>query len=319
MDSGHHWTKALCVMDSGRQALRFGIPGAVLMGSALMSYVLVRWLSGEDLSVVLAPLESGPGSLVAIVGSIPLGWFVYQIYFLMYRPWLMFGWLIRRDRGLEVLAHLSPHQQKTVQAVFGGLQSFRPEYDLGLEGSNRGLFPVLRLSAPERPEGRRRSSPEVRRDYARNWRRHWEIVQSLLIFAEAHGGAALAAEQRHLSDVYHGTGCARYALYGGTFAGTGAALLQLLRRHDLRLASALGAAGILLLAALLGAYALHHVRRQAWKRTVAVVGYGLRMHLGDNPAALEGVAAQLELGRPAIGGSASGGGADGVVAAVVDR
>lgn len=280
-------------MSTARQVLRFGIPGGIGLAWGILVFGVVRRCAGQDISSVFAPIENHLSAAVAIVGTVPLGWLAYQLYYFLYRPLILGGLLLRRDRGGEVLALLTRDQMDNVRRIFpdlaGPLTAAYKEVDvLGRK--------MLRLAAPNDRSWGLMPPATARRDYASQWRQHWEIVRALVSFSAANGNAELREEFTTLADVYHGTGCARYALYCSWAVGGGFAFLQLANRHEVLTKPAIGLAASFVATFLLGSFVLHHVRRQAWKRSVALLGRGLRLAFAHDPALLDGIAARVVSG-----------------------
>ena len=299
-------------MDTARQVFRFGIPGAIGLAWALAWFVGVRHGSGEDIGSALGAIRDNVSPAIAILGSIPAGWLAYQVYYFLYRPWILGGRLMRRDRGAEVLGQLTRAQMNEVCAIFPDAELTVPmsvaygrsdQVDERAQGRRwaprrvwrriRRRLGVLRLlSAPETSLWKR-APRELRVSYAHEWRVHWEVVRALLDFAADNGSERTMREFEMLSDAYHGTGCARYALYGGWLAGASAGMLQLAGR-DVSLAEpALWCGAGLLATIAIGVFPLHHARRVAWKRMVSTLGKGLRLFFAARPELLRDLAAQV--------------------------
>lgn len=226
---------------------------------------------------------------IAIFGAIPVGWLCYQLYYFLYRPLILGGWLLRRDRGAEVLEQLTAEQMRHISTIFptDGLRNRveRPYIEVGK---------VLRVLTPEPLKTRFGRQPNTDlAAFAHQWRINWEVVRALIELVASRGGQELKTEFTELSDVYHGVGAARTAIYSGWFAGAGLGLVYGVH-HDEHLGH-LALATVIVLAVTLfwGGLVLHRVRRQTWKKAISTVGRGLRIHFAADPDLLRTLASQV--------------------------
>lgn len=278
-------------MDSARQALRFGIPGGIALAWAIACYIAVRWGAGNSLVDVVTPLGVHVNPVIAIVGAIPVGWLSFQLYYFLYRPLILGGWLLRRDRGAEVFEQLTVEQMRLVAAIFptDGLtdRAARPYAEVG---------GVLRVLTPEPTRTRFGRQPNAQlAAFAHQWRINWEVVQSLIELAANNGAQGLKATFCELSDAYHSIGAARTAIYSGWVVGAAIGVIFGLYDDEPTRSLVLASVVTLAISIFWGAFVLHRVRRQTWKKAVSTVGRGLRLHFAANPGLLRELAARISL------------------------
>lgn len=122
-------------MDAARQALRFSIPGSVLV---LLTFSLILGelaLQEVPPSEVTGAVQENIAALVGILSVIPIGFITYQIYYLGVRPlvWTrLWPWQRRRpriDRGAGVLSVFSTAELEKIRRLYG-LVEFGGEDDL---------------------------------------------------------------------------------------------------------------------------------------------------------------------------------------------
>jgi hypothetical protein len=253
-------------------------------------FIVVRWLGGNSLVGVVAPISEHVSPAIAIFGSIPVGWLCYQLYYFLYRPLILGGWLLRRDRGTEVLEQLTAQQMRQVAAIFpaDGLSDLiaRPYLEVGK---------ILRVLTPEPQKTRFGRQPNAElAAFAHQWRINWEIVRALIELVASRGGQELKVEFTELSDTYHGVGAARTAVYSGWFAGTGLGLVFGVHHAEHWNRLVVSAALVLAVSLFWGMLVLHRVRRQTWKKAISTVGRGLRLHFAADPDLLAELAAQVK-------------------------
>lgn len=126
-------------MDAARQALRFSIPGSVLV---LLTFGLVLGnLALQDVNPgdVLGPVNENVASLAGVLAVIPIGFMTYQAYYLGVRPIVWTSRIQPRarpriDRGAEILSAFEPDELAKIRQLydlieFGGPDD--PRRDLG--------------------------------------------------------------------------------------------------------------------------------------------------------------------------------------------
>lgn len=299
-------------MDTGRQVIRYGIPGAFAMLWGTATFVVAGLLRGTELSTALAPLSGNISVVVAIAGSVPIGWGTYQIYYTLYGPLIFGGRIVRRDRGYEILQHLAPHQRDMVGRLFPedlGSAKTAPYDHATRFGWQRGPDPAMTSSTATPYRVSKRFGwrhlrvltipKDQRRGYAHMWRIHWEIVCALINLIMVEEGPDSKKEYTDLSDTYHGIGAARAGMWVGLVTGILGAAVNA-RLHAYRAGPVLEASLLMLGVALIwGFVVLHRVRRRTWISSCSVVGRGLRLYFATNPDVLRKAVAELEQGHAA--------------------
>jgi hypothetical protein len=137
-------------MRASRQLIRFSIPGAVLLLALVGSIALGRLLQGAELAGVASALDSNVGALGALLASIPIGFLVYQVYYLAFRPRITLTPWIRIDRGARVLSVLRQDELWRLSQTLGLERSIdlRPVHKPA--GSRLGrLVKAIRLDTDE--------------------------------------------------------------------------------------------------------------------------------------------------------------------------
>lgn len=111
-------------MDAARQVLRFSIPGSVLL---LLTYSFIiggRLLQHDSLDNIAQAVNQNVAGIVAILASIPVGFILYQFYYLSFQPFVRVGSRFGRrwpriDRGARVLSILDVDELTAVNRLFG--------------------------------------------------------------------------------------------------------------------------------------------------------------------------------------------------------
>jgi hypothetical protein len=114
-------------MDAARQALRFSIPGSVLVLMTLGLVIGELAFLEIPPRTVTEPVQENVAALVGILSVIPIGFMTYQVYYLGVRP---FVWL--RPRGIQKRRRPRIDRGAAVLRVFSDseLDSVRDLYDL---------------------------------------------------------------------------------------------------------------------------------------------------------------------------------------------
>jgi hypothetical protein len=194
-------------MDTARQVIRWSIPGWIFLFMLALLQILTWLFEGRSAAVVvqvLGPLLT-PGAVAMVVtAGIPLGFILYQIYYSWYGTVLPFGF-VNRDRGADILQALPTARRDALCSV----NEEAPDLHEMAERFEIFLFPhpLRRLRAEFRDSnGRKRFEAKVRD----NWDliRFW--LQRIYVIDEAE---LLRTEIITLSDIYHGVGAARAALF----------------------------------------------------------------------------------------------------------
>jgi hypothetical protein len=221
-------------MDTARQVLRFSIPGSITLMIGLGLLVLSRVLQGDDWGGIESAVRGNVSAVAVIFSTIPLGFFIYQMYYAAYRafvwPW-PWKWSeeklwVRSDRGANVLEGLPVKQLAEIENLFGvELNLDAPTLEkvntwLGRTAHAHVLAPAFVKAALEAKE-----HPYER--YRKRWSEHWNIVRALIEISDdsTNSGSALRSEYTTLSDLYHALGACRIGVllaeFTSIFAGIG--------------------------------------------------------------------------------------------------
>lgn len=193
-------------MDTGRQVLRWSIPGAVFVLYTITVVIVFDLVTSRH-----APnVEDVPASLVAaaIGASVPIGFLIYQAYFSLYNG--MFPGLKRAplDRGRDVLSYLP---DGVVEKV-----SMRTHWKPDLtERTVETASPLWgkRCSLPDR-------SRKTRHLYALQTRQNHVIVRVLIdVLADEEGKSNVKYEYTSHNDIYHAQGATIFAVLCGLASG----------------------------------------------------------------------------------------------------
>lgn len=304
-------------MDSARQLIRYGIPGAVLLLTVAGTYVMLRLslnlppTSKEvPLSEALGPIGNNLSALTGIALSVPVGFMSYQLYHWTYRPLRLFGF-VSANRGGEILSRLTADQRASIaESLRDELGTPRPLRDaIGAWPSMQAMVDdpfnwpavrrndrtgVLRMTAwmeLEAVDDGARQHELARQLYKERWHRH-HVVAAVLLDTTALGGrtAELKRQWTSVSDTYHAIGVTRTALISGVAVGGLANLLQvLLGRTGWSwgvFVDSTGAAVVILAAMMLFLGVLNHARFRAYRGSTTRLGHGLRTALAAQPELL---------------------------------
>ena len=318
-------------MDAARQVLRFSIPGSVLLLLVFGYIVAGQLIEGVPLAQISHRAAQNVGAAVAILASIPLGFVVYQLYYLSFHPFVRVGlrwgrrWP-RIDRGGRVLSILSPDELDDLNRAFGIAEAevveakdeSVPEDRLdtdpdpldvdpgwgGTVGSDNWLeyLGVQRLSPrylaqfsrinPDDPLANREAYKLAADRYEKRWYRNWDALRALIDQAKSvPEGEVVKNEYTTLSDIYHALGACRTA---ATMAWVVSAILLALN-VSWGGADPGDAAIAVLVTGLVSAFlwwVLNETRRQTWKSAQRALQYGLRYVLHRHPNLLTPWAAQ---------------------------
>ena len=312
-------------MDAARQLIRYGIPGAVLLMTLAMTYLLLRLSlnlppTSKDVPLreAVGPIANNVSAAAAIALSIPVGFLCYQIYHWTYRALRPFGF-VSANRGGEILARLTEGQRSQLAAALPAELALPPDLVAGLAdapdieavASNPFAWPSIRRNnrncivrrtgwlelAPAHDAATRDNRRVVRQLYEERWNRHHAVSAVLLdTTALVDHTTELKRQWTSVSDTYHALGVTRTALAFGVAIGGLANLLQaLLGRTALGwkdfLDSTLAALAVILAVVwLIGI--INHARFRAYHGSTTRLGHGLRAALNAHPELLEHLASE---------------------------
>jgi hypothetical protein len=271
-------------MDPARQALRFSIPGSLLILWALVCFLLFRRCQGVSFLDSSALVGNSVGALVAILATIPIGFVVYQAYYFGYRPVVRFwplpwgGRFVRLDRGSQILHELQGEQVEALEEIFETSLDVTKPYNRVTDPGPWLRHPRRKLDywtrkLELRPEWMAVSDRrERRRRYEARWHENWDVLRAILdISGSVKGSGQIKQEYTILSDLYHALGATRKAVAFGWGLVVFLAVVHLgrIERHP---------AGLALISALTLAVSLtlHATRRRTWKSASASLKLGLR-------------------------------------------
>lgn len=314
-------------MDTGRQILRYSIPGSLFL-LGVLSIQGACWLAWHQ-SVGEAVKEIPAGVIVAVLAaSVPIGFLLYQLYYFRYGPLRLGGIVATSDRGAEVLDRLSCAQRVRISKRFAITTDHRPAtgrlHDTLKQQENSGLrlLGAIVARAPafkhwqtvyewrddQCLEGGREcdclpktDANEPRTAYAGRWYNNWDAVMATLDYGMADTASAeIKREYTTLSDIYHALGASRIALWS---AGITAAAYNILLHYR---SATLYPLRTLVLVLIIGVSVLSltlvvdQARRQTQKYLLRRLGLTLRARLDDEEkeaSASEGLKRAWEVNR----------------------
>jgi hypothetical protein len=280
-------------MDAARQVLRFSIPGSLLLLLSTALVVVGRLIQGEHLANIAAALGEDMAAVVAIASAIPVGFLVYQIYYLGVRPfvWLRFHPWQRRwpriDRGARVLSQLGPEALGRLEATYGlagqgealdadkevtilsanpiwgrlGVQRLDPEY-------------IARWALPGR--GEEEAYHLALEAYGDRWRLNWDLLGALVEASSEYSDTrSLKVEYLILTDIYHSLGACRTACSMAWVLSTAIVATYVADGHGDPIRG-LASIAVGLLASIALWLVLNQTRRQTWKAAERMLGFGFR-------------------------------------------
>ncbi|HEX5609234.1 MAG TPA: hypothetical protein VFX45_03980 [Solirubrobacterales bacterium] len=272
-------------MDTGRQILRFSIPGALFLLHSLACYFIYRRIHGASFAEASATIEENVGAVTAVLATIPIGFVIYQAYYSNYQPVLRRwkGRYVRGDRGWEILRTLDSSQLHRLERIFGrAIEMDEPHTRVPDPGSwylhprqkllhwlgVLELTPALKLLPVEQKQ--RQSA------YEKRWYANWDVVRSTVDVAGASPESSqIKSEYALLSDIYHALGAARTAILAACSFVT-----VIVVSHPQRFAahleqSVFGLTAIAAVTTMLYLI-LHHARRRTWESAASSLRSSLR-------------------------------------------
>lgn len=234
-DLAQHYGLVSRPMDSGRQIVRWSIPGYVFVINILVLAALwAAVLEGRSLFPAIAAI-GGAGVVAVAVGGVPVGFLIYQLYYFRYKA---YGGLppfrfYRRDRGARILAEYRRlgGSDEVLAWVDGEPDPHHITQRLAVNPRLKRvalvlLRPTQHLAGCQYHKQILRSQPincrECRRLYSKRFALNWTTVQSLIDYASASEERAwIKSEYTVGSDLYHALGAARTALMSSVFVGVG--------------------------------------------------------------------------------------------------
>lgn len=292
-------------MDGGRQFLRYSVPGSLFLLTVLGIQAAFRIAWDQETAAALRDIGAAP-ALTLLGASIPLGLIIYQVYYASYSALRLGGRLATRDRGAEVLAHLTCAQRSHIATLtytdIDARVATHKYVDLLTDGGllARGMrwllrqFPLRSLNLLYVVEWRRHPCPagisacdcipadtqdSVDRGeaYKGRWNRNWDALMVVVaLLAGDTSTAEVKREYTSTSDIYHALGASRTAIWTATVS---AILYNLLLHRQMlesrRLPSVVAAIFVLTLSAALG-LVLHQTRLQTQKSFLSQLKRSLR-------------------------------------------
>jgi hypothetical protein len=287
-------------VDAARQVLRFSIPGSILLLMTTGLLIGGRLLQGETLAQVIGALAQGVAAAIAILAAIPVGFLVYQVYYLGVRPfvWLRFYPGQRRwprvDRGARVLMQLGYDGLQKLEATYG-LEQHGEHLDAEREATTLSRNPLAaRLGVQaldpayidrwRAPGGAEKAAYKAAcAAYDDRWRLNWDLLGALVeASSQYEDTSTLKVEYLILTDVYHALGACRTACTMAWTISTLVVIAYLADGHGRVLPGTVAiVAGMLLCLTLW--LILNQTRRQTWKAAERMLGFGFRRLLGRDP------------------------------------
>jgi hypothetical protein len=286
-------------MDVGRQLFRFSIPGSIFLLWAVAGAVLIRLITGASLASTTAPLRENVAALTALVATIPVGFLLYQAYYVLYRPLLLnwpmvwYGRWIRIDRASQILCRFQENQIQALRDLFDVPLDITKPHEREAARPLRWLR-LLKLSGDYL--ARHKSDTEARATYSNRWYDNWDVLRAIIDISEASEATrGIKREYVHLSDIYHALGATRTAIWAGWFTSVGVTAAATAHLGEPWgnwtigvLAFAVPTTAILIV--------LHQTRRQTWISASKSLYYQLRWVFDNHPNLFEPVSGDPDTG-----------------------
>jgi len=283
-------------MDVGRQLFRFSIPGSIFLLWAVAGAVLIRLITGASFVSTTAPLRENVAALTALVATIPVGFLLYQAYYVFYRPlvlnWPMvwYGRWIRIDRASQILCLFQDDQIQALRDLFDVPLDITKPHER--EGWPFRWLRLLKLSSNYL--ARHESKTHARKTYSKRWHDNWDVLRAIIDISEASEATrGIKREYTHLSDIYHALGATRTAVWAGWFTSVGVTAAA-----TAHLGEPWGnwAIGVLAFAVPTTAMLiiLHQTRRQTWISASMSLYYQLRWVFDNHPDLFEPTSSDSE-------------------------
>ena len=220
-------------MDTGRQIVRWSIPGTVFLLALI--FVLVLFVAFNDLNTLTKIFGSKASAKITIpyvllISSIiPLGFIIYQVYYWAYGNVVaIFNW-VAIDKGAIILKHLDVETRRVLfknQRTFSSIErDVEPEeiilsdtetedvkefdhfsYIVDIWILGKFLPQIRRLKENFR-------NSKGRRSYKLHFFGHWDMVRYWVHGREEH----FRKEYMNHFDIFHALGACNIAVYLATF------------------------------------------------------------------------------------------------------
>ncbi len=250
----------------------------------------MRVIAGVSLTTATGPLRENLSAFAAILAAIPVGFIVYQVYYVFYRPmflgWPMiwYGRWIRLDRASQVLSHFEEDQIQALRELFGA------QLDVSKPHEHEKLWPfrylrLLRFSQEylDRFEGK----ADARAAYRARWHGNWDVLRAVIDISEASDATSgVKREYANLADIYHSLGATRMAIWGAWFASAGVTLAATVNLHEPLANWLYGLLAYSFITAVI-LVVMHETRRQTWNSASKSLLFGLRWILDNHPELFE--------------------------------
>lgn len=196
-------------MDPTAQLVRWSIPGGVF-GLAIFGCWGIAELIFDKRSIgaithAVAQDQSVAATVIAVFASVPLGFVLYQAYFIVFDEMRYFSRFIAlpQDRGAIILSELDASQRRYVEAHCVA--------NLQLDATEQARIHLTKLGLWRSSAGRRAVN-----SYRIARRENWRALQWLLADRFGSGQSPVfVARYQSLSDLYHALGAARTAVLAG--------------------------------------------------------------------------------------------------------
>jgi hypothetical protein len=252
--------------------------------------VLIRLITGASFVSTTAPLRENVAALTALVATIPVGFLVYQAYYVFYRPlvlnWPMvwYGRWIRIDRASQILCLFQDDQVQALRDLFGVPLDITKPHE---REESRPLKWLRLLTLSSDYLARHTSKTEARTTYSNRWYDNWDVLRAIIDISEASEATrGIKREYTHLSDIYHALGATRTAIWAGWFTSVGVTAAA-----TAHLGEPWGnwTIGVLAFAVptIVMLIVLHQTRRQTWISASKSLYYQLRWVFDNHPNLFE--------------------------------
>lgn len=219
-------------MDTGRQIIRWSIPGTVFLACFLASQIVFISINNPSLIGSLFgakdTAEYAIPYVLLISAIIPLGFIIYQIYYWSYGNVLALLHFVAIDKGAIILGHMKPEtlrrifenqtsrtfshiERNVVPLTVGQFDVKEPDhysYIVDLKWLQKLLPQFRKLKSEYR-------NSAGRREYRLHFFGHWDMVRSWL---QARDDERLRTEYTNHFDIFHSLGACSVAILLATLS-----------------------------------------------------------------------------------------------------
>lgn len=214
-------------MDTGRQIIRWSIPGTVYLLGLLT--ILMIYVAINELSLLVSMFGTKENAKIAIpyvlliAAIIPLGYVIYQLYYWIYGNVIRGFNLVAIDKGSIVLSKMSqdvldPILERQRSLSFSYIErNITPSSDESSDVKNADYYSyivdvgILRKFLPQlRKLKKTFRNSEGRRDFRLHFFGHWDMVR---YWVQEQEDDRLRFEYTNHFDIFHSLGACILAIY----------------------------------------------------------------------------------------------------------